>query len=188
MSAFLPHCTRMAGRLALTLAGVTFLVGCQAAGPHAPADVPNANNAALIAHLADQPFVTAEAGYRATYALAHAQAFDGDFAALTDAMEQAGLVCERWDYPAQKRLRRGDVGYLVCRAAAVKTGLNWRLTGLGRYAWRELIYHGIARGGSEMNFMSGGEFVGMLGRAEGYMAKHARRGAAATELSAPGRE
>jgi hypothetical protein len=66
-------------------------------------------------------------------------------------------------------LNRGEVGYLMCRAAEIEQSLNWRLLRLGRYAYRDLRYLGIAGPGGEFGLMSGGEFQGILRRTEDYM-------------------
>lgn len=165
------------------------LVGCQAGGPRlaGPLDVPREGSAALVAHLADQPFVSAEAGYRAVYALVHGEAFAGEFPALAEALRAEGLVAGRWNHAPQQCLDRGTIGYMVCRACGIRSGLNWMLTGLGRYAWRELQYKGIAEGGSEYGLMTGGELVGILLRAEDYLRRTAPREASGVQLgSAPG--
>lgn len=167
---------RLPALLALTVS-LGLLAGCQTAAPHGTAGPLPASNAELVNYLADQPYVTAEPAYRAVYALAKGAPFDGAFDALSTAMEQDNLASPHWHYAPDRRLRRSDVGYLVCRAAHVRTGVNWNLTGLGRYAWRELVWHGIAQGGSELNFMSGGEFVGVLSRADDYMTRHGKAGA-----------
>jgi hypothetical protein len=150
---------------------VVFLAGCQA--PHAatPPVLPDRGNAELILAISNQPFVTAEAAYRATYILAHDQPYAGDFEALAQTLETEKLISGLWKYAPERYVTRADVGYLVCRACKIRTGVNWNLTGLGRYAWRELMYHNIAEGGDENNLISGGEFVGVLLRAEEYLTR-----------------
>lgn len=152
------------------------LAGCQASQRHATtqAAVPRESNAELVQYLADQPLVTAEPAYRAIYLLAHAEPFAGDFGELVEALQAERLV-GNWSHEAARPLNRGDVGYMVCRACGIRTGINWNLTHLGRYAWRELVYHRIASGGGEWGLMSGGEFVGLLGRSEEYLRRTGRR-------------
>lgn len=148
------------------------LLGCQAAGPRAattqPA-VPVEGNAALTEYIADQPFVTVEPAYRAVYVLRHGEVFEGDFAALTDALRDSRIIGSGWNHRPDALIDRAVIGYMFCRACNVRSGVNWHLTGLGRYAWRELIYLGIAGPVSEWGYVPGGEFVGMLSRAEDYL-------------------
>lgn len=148
------------------------LLGCQAVGPRAattqPA-VPVEGNAALTEYIADQPFVTVEPAYRAVYVLRHGEVFEGDFAALTDVLRDSRIIGSGWNRRPDALIDRASIGYMFCRACNVRSGVNWHLTGLGRYAWRELIYLGIAGPVSEWGYVPGGEFVGMLSRAEDYL-------------------
>ncbi len=167
---------RSFGGGAATLIALGLLAGCQTTAPNYDAQlVPREGSAELVAYLADQPYLTAEPAYRATYALATGSSFGGDFAALKEEMRERELISPLWQHEPNHLLTRGDVGYLVCRACDIRTGLNWNLTKLGRYAWRELIYHDVAERGSAHSLISGGEFVGVLSRAEDYMARTGKR-------------
>jgi hypothetical protein len=146
--------------------------------------VPTHGTAELVMYIGDQAFVTAEPAYRAAHALAHGQSFDGEFDALTQQMRTEKLVGESWNYAPDRCLTRGDVAFMVCRACRIQTGLNWLLTGLGRYAWRELQFKGIAGDGSDAAYMSGGEFVGLLSRAEEYLSRAGKRAQPPVELGA----
>jgi hypothetical protein len=152
------------------------LSGCQS--PHAPSDPPppRAGSAELILYIVNEPFVTAEPAYRAIFALAQGEAFTGEFGELTDKLREGGLIGKDWTHAADQCLDRATVAYMVCRACKIQSGVNWMLTGLGRYAWRELQYKGIAEGGSETTLMSGGEFVGVLSRAGEYLQRTGKAG------------
>ncbi len=160
------------------------LAGCQVGGPHATSQpaLPQTGSAELILYIADQPFVTAEPACRAVYALAKGASFEGEYAALTTALRDERLIAPQWRLDADQYLDRATVAYMVCRACGIKSGVNWLLTGLGRYAWRELQYKGIAGGGSEAALMSGGEFIGLLSRAEEYLQRTGRAGEEAVKL------
>jgi len=148
------------------------LPACQTTRPRGATtqpDVPREGNGALFEYVAGQPYVTVEPAYRAIYLLWKGDPLTGDFEALTQALVEARIVRPEWKYPPDAMIDRGSVGYLVCRAARVRSGLNWQLTGLGRYAWRELNYLGIATPISEYGYVPGGQFVGILSRAEDYV-------------------
>ncbi len=147
------------------------LPGCHTTNPHATTQpaMPRDGNAELILYISDQPYVTAEPAYRAVSVLAHGAAFDGDFEELAAALREAGLIGGGWRYAPDQCLDRAAIGFMICRACEIRTGLNWLLTSLGRYAWRELQYKAIAGPGSEFGLLSGGEFVGLLSRAEDYL-------------------
>jgi hypothetical protein len=174
----------------LALAALLVCAGCQSTQPRGatqPAAVlqpapPPRTNAELISYLADQPYVTAEAGYRAAYMLWKGTDFEGDYDALVSELVAGRLIGASWKHEREDRLSRAEVGYMICRACDIRSGLNWQLTGLGRYAWRELQYSQIARPSSEIGYVRGGEFVGMLSRAEEYVQKANKERAASIEL------
>lgn len=179
-----PRASSIAVPTALLVA--TLLAGCQAAGPHAAtvAVIPSDTNAELVEYISDQPYVTAEAAYRAVYILSKGEIFDADYDTLATEMEASGLVGKTWNYAPNKFIDRATAGYLVARACDIQTGLNWQLTGLGRYAHRELIYRRIAHPSGEHGLVSGGEFLGVLARAEEYLHKIGRAPSAAAALGA----
>lgn len=167
-------CRRSGLVLAVACACLT-LAGCHVSGPRITSDPPPTDSSAeLTLYIGGQPYVTADAGYRAAYALWKGESFSGDFAALTSALEAGEIVSADWDLPADASLNRSAVGYMVCRACDIRTGINWHLTGHGRYAWRELLYRGIALSGGELGLISGGEFLGVLKRADEYLARRGR--------------
>jgi hypothetical protein len=177
---------RMTTCVAGVCAALLLVTGChQSRTGELAADLPTDDSAGLIMYIANQPFITAEPAYRVTYLLAHDESFEGDFDELTATMKAEGLVAKHWQYMPGTRLTRGDVGLLICRACEINTGVNWLLTGLGRYAWRELTFKRIAAGGSDTSLMSGGEFVGIITRAEDYLAETGKRGVEPTKLQRP---
>ena len=144
--------------------------GCQAPmlrGPAAEKTVPTETNAELCEYISNLPFVTSEACLRAVHVLRHGDVFPGDYGELSAQLQAEDLPVP--DVSANTFLTRADVGKIIARACDVRSGLNWRLTGLGRYAWRELQYKRIARISGEYGLVSGGEFLGVLARAEEYM-------------------
>jgi hypothetical protein len=147
------------------------LAGCRASLPRTTTQpaVPTDSNAELVDYIGNQPYVTAEAAYRAVYILWRGEVFEGDYDALVGELEEGRLIASGWHHAPDDFVDRAAVGYLVARACDIRTGLNWQLLGLGRYAWRELIYHRIAHASSEYGLISGGEFLGVLARAEEYL-------------------
>lgn len=168
--------------------GALLLAGCQVTLPRA-ADappIPRESNAELVLFISNEAFVTAEPAYRAVHVLATGESFAGEYTELAEKLRSERLIGGSWNHPPDQVLTRAEAGYMVARAAKVRTGVNWNLTGLGRYAWRELIFHGIAAGGSELAYLSGGEFVGILARADEYMHRRGRHEQAPAELTKPG--
>lgn len=144
--------------------------------------LPTDSSAALTSWLADQPFVTAEAAARAAYALWRGEMFSGDFDALRAELASGGLVAKGWNAPPDQHISRGVAARMIARAIDLPPGVDSWLTGLGRYALRDLQFHNIAGPGSELPRISGGEFVGLLGRADEYRAQRERGQTPRTEL------
>lgn len=166
-----PSCARPGALAALCLLAAA-LAGCRASLPHdeGARPLPASSSAELCEYVSGLPYVTAEAAYRSAYALRHGEMFAGDFAALSDALAGEKIIDPSWGYAADEFVHRASVGYMICRACKIELGLNWWLTGMGRYAWRELQYRGIARtSAGELSYISGGEFLGILARAEEHM-------------------
>ncbi len=170
-----------------SLALLIGLVGCKAVGPRITSDeaVPQDSSAALIMYVSDQSYVTAEAAYHVGYVLSHGEMFAGSFDELAAKLVDQKIVAKRWQHAPDQALRRGEVAYVVCRACGIGTGVNWLATGLGRYALRELQYRDIVGTGSEYRLMSGGEFVGVVNRAEQYLRRSEREPSEAVELGTP---
>lgn len=181
--------TRIArGCAVVAVAGTSLLCGC-ATSDRVPADsqptsqaaLPE-SNAELVEYIGGQPYVTAEPACRTIYALWKGETFTGSYDELVVALKDGRIVPASWDHPADAHIDRAAAGYMICRACEIKSGVNWWLTGLGRYAWRELTYKGIARGGSEWKRVSGGEFLGLLVRADAYLVQRHRGNATSIEL------
>lgn len=163
------HCGRIrAVRIAAMCAIGSLMLGslgCRVALP--ATEVPRESNAELVEYIADLPYVTAEAVYRSLHILSFGNVFEGDYEALRAALSDGGLPVR--DVEANVCLNRAQVGLLVASACEIKTGVNYQLTGLGRYAWRELQHLRIARTSGEYGYLSGGEFLGLLARAEEHL-------------------
>lgn len=136
--------------------------------------LPASANAELLEYIGDQAYLTAEPAYRAIYVLRHGQPFEGAFDALASTLASEGLIGGGWGLSSDSYIDRAAVGFMVCRACDLRGGVNWPLTGLGRYAWRELQYRRIAGAGGDTSPISGGEFLGILSRAEEYAAASGR--------------
>ncbi len=172
---------RVALPIGVMAAGLLASVGCQhgATGITTQPAIPADSNAQLVEYIADQPYVCAEAAARAVFVLARGEVFEGDYGALEAAMRSGGLLPRGWGHGPGDFLNRAEVSFMIAKAINLRSGLNWQLTGLGRYAHRELMYRRIAHPGSEIKLVSGGEFLGMLQRANQYLDK---RGEAHAEL------
>ncbi|MBN2447941.1 MAG: hypothetical protein JXO22_14510 [Phycisphaerae bacterium] len=173
--------------IVLMAAVVVTLVGCQTPCARVSAtqqDVPTGSSAELMEYIGNQPFVTAETGYRAAHMIYFGEPFDGDFDELRSVLIANDVANRGWKHAEGDALTRSDIGFLICRACNIRTGVNWTLFGLGRYGYRELQYHQIAGPGGEFALVSGGEFQGIVRRADEYQRRVGQAPAASAELGA----
>jgi hypothetical protein len=155
----------------------SILSGCQATLPTSNyrLDPVPRGNADLIDFIGEMPLVTGEPVYRAVYILSQGQAHAGGFEEVRDAMIEKGMARKEWNHGPNTLMNRAGVAYMIGKAIDMKGGLNWFLFDQGRYAWRELQRLGIGGPGSELGHLSGGEFNGILARANRYVAGKQRQ-------------
>jgi len=142
------------------------------AGQKVPAD------AFLHEHLQTQPMVTVAEAYRAMLMLAEGDDNCTDFEARRQTLESRGIARAEWNLRSEASIDRGSVAYMVCQIINVRGGINYnlfgRLTGVGdrRYAVRELAYLQIMTPAAPYRYITGGELVDVLAKADRYMAEH----------------
>ncbi len=155
------RCNRTVG---CWLVAVTLLAasGCRVSLPNN--DLPLDSNAELIEHIAYMPYVTADAAWRSLYILKFKQVHQGSFEEVATELAAAGFDLP--DLAAGECPDRTEVAAVFHRICDVPAGLNYTLTGLGRYALRDLQYARIVRTPRDYGPLTGGEFLGLLARAE----------------------
>jgi hypothetical protein len=92
-----------------------------------------------------------------------------DYIGRVAILKQRKMLSAGFDRPADEMAERGVVALAIARAADIKGGLTMQLLGGGeRYADRALQYRGLLPPGSPNQFLSGGQFVAVIGRLEDY--------------------
>ena len=92
------------------------------------------------------------------------------FRGRTEKLVAKGIVDSWWDFQADKPITRGKVAYMLYQACKVSGGVILTLTGPSRrYCLRELQYQGFVSKGSVFAPVTGGEYVGILARADAYL-------------------
>ena len=82
---------------------------------------------------------------------------------------KAGLIEPDWNFKADSPLTKGQVSYMVFKALKLKGGFTLRLFGVSRrYALRECADLGIIKGGESQRYVTGGELMAILSRANQY--------------------
>lgn len=100
-------------------------------------------------------------------------------------LKRRGWVAESFDEPADLAMQRGTLARALVKAMDVRGGVMLALTrGHPRYAARELAALGIMPRGSELMVIDGLDYLGVISKAQDYMAVRAIR--AAERESGPG--
>ena len=175
------------------LVGATLLVtGCTITAPPPSIEPGTLDDVTFLSYLADRPMVSVDEAYRAVLILADGQDDAQSFAERQDKLVARGVVRTAWGLKPSQAIDKGAVAYMVMRTCQVRGGLNCRAFGswgLGdrRYAFRELMYQELLPGdaGTDYQVISGGEFVGLLHKADEHMQKAGLYAAAEAEMPEP---
>jgi hypothetical protein len=86
-------------------------------------------------------------------------------------LKSRGFLAQNFNQPADEALQRGTIAVALAKSLHLKGGLTVRIVGYSpRYAARELEYKGIYPSSSTEQLFTGGEFVGVIGKAEDFRA------------------
>ena len=128
-------------------------------------------------HLQREPAVTVAEAYRGMVMLADGEDKFTNFEQRETSLRDRHILRCEWKLQREQAIDRGSVAYMVLRILKVRGGVNMQTFGrLGvgdrRYAVRELVYMGMLESTPDYRYMTGGEFVDLLAKADDYMAKH----------------
>ncbi len=161
---------RLAGIVLLTVS-----LGCSTMRRPDQADAGEAVDAMELVHgkLPAEPVVTVAEAYRAVLILADGDDTHEDFAAREQALISRGMVRPEWGLERDQAIDRGTIAYMLYRMLEMRGGVDMTLFGswgLGdrRYALRELTYRGLMSKSATYQYISGGEFVYLLRKADEY--------------------
>jgi len=131
----------------------------------------------LHEHLQKQPMVTAAEAYRAMLILADGDESYDSFEARQTALEERGIARPQWGLSRDACIDKGSVAYMVCKILKIQGGVNFAVFGqLGigdrRYAVRELAHMGLMSQTAPYRYITGGELVDLMLKADRYMARH----------------
>ncbi|MEQ9616454.1 MAG: hypothetical protein RLN60_00290 [Phycisphaerales bacterium] len=85
-----------------------------------------------------------------------------------DYLKALGWLPERFDEPAEMAMRRGTLAKGLVSALNIEGGVMYRLTGVARYANRELVFLNIMPAGTDYQVLNGYEYVGVISKAQDY--------------------
>jgi len=131
----------------------------------------------LHEHLQKQPMVTTAEAYRVLLILADGDENYDSFEARQAALEERGIARPQWGLSRDACIDKGSVAYMICKILKIRGGVNLAVFGqLGigdrRYAVRELAYMGLMPQTAPYRYITGGELVDLMLKADRYMAGH----------------
>lgn len=96
--------------------------------------------------------------------------------------KERGWLAGGWDEPADTAVQRGIISSALAVICGIEGGVMMRLVGpIPRYAHRELVFEGIMPATTELQTISGLDFIGVISKAQDYLTlKQARADARAT--------
>jgi len=131
----------------------------------------------LHEHLPARAVVTTGEAYRALLLLADGDEHYNSFDARAAELMRRGWVRTEWNLRREEPIDAGAVAYMVIRIVHGERGANSLVlgsVGVGerRYALRDLEYMGLIEQRPAYRWLTGGELLDLMGRADEYMAKH----------------
>jgi hypothetical protein len=127
-------------------------------------------------HLPKEAIVTVGEGYRALLMLMDGEERYTTFEEREAELLRRDILRPQWGLERDKGLDHGSAAYMVMRILKIRGGVNVNTLGrLGigdrRYAMRELGYMDLMPPGPPYRYMTGGELVDLMARADEYMAR-----------------
>jgi len=126
-------------------------------------DVPAA---VFMGDLAAQERVNQNDGFRAMLIWVDGEDESKNFEQRVVALAEKGLVKTRWQFNPTAPIDKATLAYMVYKALGLRGGLNMAVFSNRRYALRELVYRDMMARGADYTYVSGNEFIAILGRAD----------------------
>lgn len=158
----------------LTLAALTLTaVGCARTSiDHSLAtDYPRSDTTAALDfwhELAGRPAISNDEGLHGVLVLMAGQDPTTTYEDRLALLRREGWIPQNFDEPPDMAMQRGTLAKAVAEAIGVKGGVMYRVTGARRYADRELVAINLMPPGTELQAVSGSDFLGIITRAQGY--------------------
>jgi hypothetical protein len=126
-------------------------------------------DAAFIRDMMEKKEATLADGCRAVYYFSGGDENEQDIDKIVAYLLKMKYIKKSYPNKLDRRFRRGQFAYMLCRVLDIKGGLTMRIIGTTeRYALRELIYMDMMPRVNQAKYVSGIEILGVLSRAERY--------------------
>ena len=125
-------------------------------------------DAVFMGELAAQDRVNQNDGFRAVLIWADGKDESKNFKQRAVTLAAKGFLKTRWRLNPAAPLDKGTLAYMVFKALDLRGGVNMAIFNSRRYALRELVYNGMMARGADYTYVSGSEFIAILGRADDY--------------------
>jgi len=139
--------------------------------------------------LAAKPNATFEDAVRAFFDLAVAASGDASFEGQAQTLVDMKIIRSNWRGVPGAKLTRGRVAYMICTTCGIKGGVTMRVFGPSeRYAFRECVFMGVWDEGSQRDYLTGSELLGLLKWAADYIEAHPKQARPRSTVTTPATE
>jgi hypothetical protein len=120
--------------------------------------------------LAEKPMTSNNEAFHALLIFVDGQDTAERYYQRVDALKRKGMLLKDFDGEANDAVSRGTMAVALFKALNLKGGVIMTVFGTSpRYATRELRYRNIYPESSPNQTFSGGEFIGLIGRAQDWL-------------------
>ncbi len=134
--------------------------------PHYP---PDDDTAALDFwhNLSERPAISNDEGLHGVLVLMAGHDPTSSYQERLELLRNEGWIPQAFDEPPHLAMQRGTLAKAIVQATGIEGGVMYTLTGARRYADRELVALQILPPGTELQAVSGADFLGIITRAQG---------------------
>lgn len=160
-------------RYALPLLTIALLSGCARTSiDHAiPTDYARSDDTAALDfwhRLNERPAISNDEGLHGVLVLMAGNDPTVTYEDRLALLREEGWIPGSFDEPSDLAMQRGTLAKAIVEAIGIEGGVMYRVTGARRYADRELVALNIMSPGTELQAVSGSDFLGIITRAQGY--------------------
>ncbi|MEO6437101.1 MAG: hypothetical protein ABIP55_15265 [Tepidisphaeraceae bacterium] len=172
-------------------------MGCQAprAGRALPSELAGSDPDRQLDYwqaMADQPIASNDEAFHGLLLYVDGADESADYPARVAALRARRMIPASFDEPAESAITRGVLGVAIMKLLDQKGGVTMQVLGrvsgpCPRYATRELVFLNVYPPSTPNQVLTGGEFVGIIGRVEDFQRGNAAGVPAVVpaELNAP---
>lgn len=118
-------------------------------------------------NLSERPAISNDEGLHGVLVLMAGNDPTTSYEDRLELLRDEGWIPESFNEPAHLAMQRGTLAKAIAEAIGIEGGVMYTLTGARRYADRELVALQVLPPGTELQAVSGADFLGIITRAQG---------------------